>query len=70
MKIKMTSTDKKTEIDGVEVRLWEGRTESGVKCKVFVHTIAADSGDDSSQFDLELKEKLPPGSMVDLRQIL
>lgn len=70
MKIEMVATEKLTNIDGVPVRLWEGTTERGTKCKVFVHRIAVHNDDDASQFETELREQVPPGVMVDLRHIL
>jgi len=62
MRIQIEATEKITTIDGVPVRLWEGVTESGVKCKVFVHRIAVHKDDDSGQFDRELQEQMPPAA--------
>lgn len=72
MKITMTSTETLTDIDGVPVRLWEGVTEGGVACKVFVHRLAVHKDDDASAFERELQEKLPPsrGRLVPLSAIL
>jgi len=70
VKISIEATDKLTRIDGVPVRLWEGITENGVKCKVFVHRIAVHKDEDSEQFEQELVEQLPLGRYVDLRHIL
>jgi hypothetical protein len=70
MKVEMTATEKLTKIDGVPVRLWEGTTERGTKCKVFVHRIAVHKDDDASQFEAELREQMPPGVAFDLRHIL
>lgn len=70
MKIEIEATDKLTTIAGVPVRLWEGITENGVKCKVFVHRIAVHNDEDPGEFERELVEQIPPGRHVDLRQIL
>lgn len=70
MKMTITSTDKCTEIDGVPVRLWEGVTEAGVPCLVFVHRLAVKKTEDSAQFEAELKEQCPPGLFFPLRMIL
>lgn len=70
MKITMEATDKITDLDGVKVRVWEGTTERGVKCHVFVHRIAVATDDDTAQFEQELQEAMPPGQVVSLRQIL
>lgn len=70
MEIIIEATEKLTHIDGVPVRLWEGTTEAGTKCKVFVHRIAVHNDEDASQFENELQEKMPPGRVFDLRHIL
>lgn len=71
MKITMTATDKLTHIGGVPVRLWEGVTERGVKCKVFVHRLAVHNDEpNQAEFDAELQECLPPAQPIDLRLVL
>lgn len=70
MRITIEATDKLTEIDGVPVRLWEGVTDGGVPCKVFVHRVAVRDHHDTGAFDRELAEQLPPGKRVDLRLLL
>jgi hypothetical protein len=70
MKIEIVATPHVTKIGGVPVRLWEGTTESGIPCKVFVHRVAVHRDQDSAQFDAELAEQLPVGVQIDLRQIL
>ena len=66
MKITITSTDVLTRIDGVPVRLWDGVTEDGTQCKVFVHRVAVHDSQDSSRFEKELAEQLPPGRYLPL----
>lgn len=44
MKIAITPTNTFTEIDGQRVRVWNGKTASGVPCKVFVARIAVETG--------------------------
>lgn len=70
MQIQIESTDVITEIDGVPVRVWEGVTESGKKCKVFVHRLAVHVDEDAAEFDRELEEQLPPGRRIPLSQVL
>lgn len=70
MQIVIVSTDQITKIDGVEVRAWEGMTERGIRCWVFIHRVAVHSEDDNSQFERELSETLPPARSISLRQIL
>jgi hypothetical protein len=54
----------------VPVRLWEGITEDGVRCKVFVHRVAVHESQDSSRFERELAEQMPPGRHIPLRMVL
>jgi hypothetical protein len=70
MKITIESTDVMTSIDGVPVRHWRGMTEDGVPCEVFVHRIAVPDNADSTRFQAELAEKLPPGRFLPLSMIL
>jgi len=70
MWITMESTEHITDIDGVPVRLWEGETSVGTKCKIFVHRIAVANNKDTAQFEKELAEQLPPGQKIPLRNIL
>jgi hypothetical protein len=70
MKIMIESTDQVTDFDGVPVRLWEGTTEAGTPCKVFIHRIAIHKDHDADQFSRELAEQLPPGRKVPLSAIL
>ena len=63
MKILMTATPLITTLDGIPVRVWEGVTERGVSCLVFVHRVALESGADREQFERELCEQTPPGSL-------
>lgn len=57
MKITITSTEKLTNLDGVPVRQWEGVTEAGKQCLVFVHRIAVRNTENGDfQFDRELEE--------------
>lgn len=70
MEIQIKATEHLTTIDGVPCRLWEGVTAGGVACKVFVHRVAVHKDHDSTQFEKELAEQLPPGRHIDLRHIL
>lgn len=48
MKITIESTEKVTSFHGVPVRLWDGVTENGIPCKVFVHRLAVRDGCDAA----------------------
>jgi len=41
--------------DTIPVRAWEGVTEHGVKCRVYIAAIQVDDGEDQSGFDAELR---------------
>lgn len=58
--MQITATEHLTEIEGVPVRLWNGVTEAGTPCLVFVHRVP----------EAELQRQLPPGVQIGLRQIL
>ena len=70
MKLQIEATEYVTEIDGVPVRLWEGTTEAGIPCKVFVHRVAMRDDRDCAQFDRELSEQMPPARHISLAMIL
>lgn len=58
MKIIMDSTNEIVTVNGIPARLWEGKTESGIKCFALIAKIgvADDKSTDHSQFEKELKE--------------
>lgn len=70
MRITIESTCVRTKLDGVPVRLWEGVTEGGARCRVFVHRIAVADDQPAAEFEAELQKKLPPAAYFDLRMIL
>ena len=70
MKILITPTDTLTKIEEAPVRLWNGVTDKGAECKVFVRLIAVVTSENMEAFDRELKEQLPPGTVIPLRQVL
>jgi hypothetical protein len=70
MKITIIPTEKLTEVDGVRARVWEGVTERGAKCLVFVNRIAVPIDQPNEEFERELAEQLPPGKVIPLRYIL
>lgn len=70
MRLLIEATDQITRVDGVEARMWEGVTDRGTRCKVFVHRIAVHESEDSAEFDRELREQLPPGRHFPLSAIL
>lgn len=61
MRIQIESTDIVTSIDGVPVRLWEGTTEGGISCQVYVHRLAVRDGEHQEMADL--REQVQPAEL-------
>lgn len=63
MVVTLSPTDKivelKTPTGVVPARIWEGTTESGIRCHAFITRIAVHKDLDSSQFDRELQATTP-----------
>lgn len=58
MKIKLQSTTKIVELNGKACRIWEGETESGIKCHAFIASIAIDKDETrDEEFKKELVEQ-------------
>ena len=76
MKIKLESTTKVVEVNGIPARIWEGETESGIKVHAFINRVAVhkdESPEVHNQFKTELQECKQPSSDVTaypLRMIL
>lgn len=70
MKITIESTTKIVLVkpaaftQGMECRVWEGETEKGVKVQCLIPRIAVKLGEDTSQFEKELKEQRAPSAEV------
>lgn len=73
MKITIESTTKIVKASGIDCRVWEGETSSGVKVEVLIPRIAVPNGQDTAQFERELQECRAPSPDVEafpLRMIL
>ena len=73
MKIQMHSTTKIVHLNGVPARIWEGVTEGGVECHVYVTRVAVTKESDTSEFEKELQEHSAPSAEIEavpLRLIL
>lgn len=62
MKITIENTDRIIDVNGIESRLWEGKTESGIPIHCLIIRIAVSSDADLSQFEKELKVCNPPSA--------
>ena len=60
MKITIESTTKIVKANGIDCRIWEGKTERGIDIVVLVPRIAVRNGQDTSQFEEELQEHAAP----------
>jgi len=73
MKVMAESTSKIVQVNGVPARIWEGTTEAGVPCHLFVTRVAVVEGADQTQFEAELQECKPPSpevAAIDARLVL
>ena len=59
MKITMLNSQAIHEVNGTPCRVWEGKTEKGVPCLVYVAAIAVEDGR-HQQFAEELEALTPP----------
>jgi len=64
MKITLESTSQIVQFNGIECRVWEGETESGIPLTAFIPRVAVQREQDTSQFERELQERPQPGVRV------
>jgi hypothetical protein len=65
MKITIESTNKVVELDGVPARIWEGKTDSGIKVHCFITRIAIDKNEvRTDEFEKELQETRTPTAEI------
>lgn len=61
MKVQLESTTHIVTLDnGIQCRVWEGQTDSGIRVQALIPRIAAHKDEDLSQFERELQEQKPP----------
>lgn len=73
MKITLESTTRIVNASGVDCRVWEGKTESGIEVQALIPRIAAFKDSDLTQFEAELQEQRAPSAAVEafpLRMVL
>jgi len=64
MRITITPTNELLVIDGVQTRVWEGRTDAGTLCAVLVHRLIFPASADVTEADRELLEMPRPRSVT------
>jgi len=62
MKITIEPTNEFLVLDGVQTRVWSGRTDAGTACVVLVHRLVFSAADDLSAAERELLPMLAPRS--------
>lgn len=65
MRITVESTTKTVTLNGVPARIWEGKTDSGIPCHVYVTRIAVERDQDNAEFERELQEHRPPSPEIE-----
>lgn len=60
MEIELKSTSTIQRINGQPVRVWEGKTKSGIEVVAFIAKIGVRLEDDAEEFDNELRAYSPP----------
>lgn len=60
MKVTLHSTSRIVNVNGVDGRVWEGTTDSGIDVVAVITRIAAPTSADLAQFEAELQEMAPP----------
>lgn len=64
MKITVTSTERIVTLNGVQARIWEGETSSGIPVHCFITRIGVDEKENRKQFEKELQECTPPSTAM------
>lgn len=65
MKVQLRSTEKVITFNGLPARIWEGITESGIKCHAYITRIAIDKDEPrADEFSKELQEHEPPSTEI------
>lgn len=62
MKMTIESTTHIVKVNGIDCRVWEGETARGIKVQALIPRVAVRNGQDTSQFEAELKEQAAPST--------
>lgn len=66
MVVLLKSTTKQVTLNGTPARIWEGETESGIRCHAYVTLIAIDKDEPrSEEFDRELQRHESPSAELE-----
>lgn len=61
MKISLSSTPDIVELDGVQCRIWVGKSEKGTKVVAYVHRLACETDAEAEELERDLIPKASPG---------
>lgn len=64
MKMTIESTNEFFSLDGIDTRLWKGKTETGIEVECFIHRLTPLQDDNLEQFENELCEQMTPIAFV------
>ena len=65
MKLIIENTTKIVRLNGVDARIWEGHTESGIAVHCYITLVAVANGLDQAQFESELRKTRAPAPEVE-----
>jgi hypothetical protein len=65
MIIILQNTDKIVDVNGIQSRLWQGKTDSGIQVTCLIIRIAVNMEADQTEFDRELIECRAPSPEAD-----
>jgi hypothetical protein len=60
MRITLESTSEIVKLNGIDCRVWDGRTASGIAVQALIPRIAVHNSLDSSEFEAELRAQPAP----------
>lgn len=65
MKVTLESTTKLVNVNGVQCRIWEGKTANGIPMHAYIVRVAVANPLDATEFERDLKECKPPSATLD-----
>lgn len=66
MRVTLESTTRIVSADGIECRVWQGKTDSGIEVQALIPRIACSANEDLSEFQRELTEHQAPSPAVQM----
>ncbi len=63
MKITLESTPKIVKFEGIDARIWHGRTEDGIACYAYIPRVVVATAADRREFDRDLLRRPAPAGL-------